>query len=515
MDKINHYSLENPASVYDEEALTALELAARTAAKVNGCVDAVNEFREKFFNRVDAAIDDHINSMLIDGTLTVDGLRPSGDESGNTDNKNINKLLELWGVCVLSEGTFYIPFDIMPAAGQAIIGAGSAKTKIKSTGMVIGMGGTSAEHIRIENCTIESDNGAAAVRLHGTTTEPYTGARYSTFRNVDIIAHKGNGLEMRGAWCVKFDHCRFFIADGRVGVKQTGTCNNVVYDHCSFIGAGATRGDGVHISAEGGSQNCGISFRDCDFEKLGYGVYAYSVIALNVLNIYAEDVSTVFHVDSCPNFNVNGGYAAYINRLCNVNVSNANALFAHSGGKISNVFCTVRDGAGNYLITAKDPRTYNLIVENVHAKHAGDDTGDIYYYDRDLNQAYGAGCFYPVQYATADLYNNPLTFTASIADDESLKLVDLELVCKEKHTPAAGVISVCFCGNWVYSFNITAVEYAVGAVVRGTPNLQNLLIRDLPRGDITIYMDNAAESGKWSFNAKTVKGKMIANKEVQ
>lgn len=39
---LNHYSLENPASVYDEEALTALELAGRTAAKVNETVNAFN-----------------------------------------------------------------------------------------------------------------------------------------------------------------------------------------------------------------------------------------------------------------------------------------------------------------------------------------------------------------------------------------------------------------------------------------------------------------------------------------
>lgn len=514
MDKINHYSLENPASVYDEEALTALELAARTAAKVNAAIDAVNEFRAKFFSRVDAAIDDHINSMLIDGTLTVDGLRPSGDESGTTDNANINKLLDLWGVCVLSAGTFYIPYSIMPAAGQAIIGAGTDKTKIKSTGIVFGMSGASADHIRIENCTLESENGSAAVRLIGSTTEPYTGARYSTFRNVDIIAHNGNGLEMRGAWCVKFDHCRFFIADGKTGVVEKGTCNNVVYDHCQFIGINENAYAGVQINAEGGAQNCGISFRDCDFEKLQFGIRAYCVIGLNVSNIYAEAVDALFQIDSCPNFNVNGGYAVYLGRLCNVTVTNAADLYQHGGGKISNLFCSLKDGAGDYLITATDPRTYNLTVDNVFAKRAGSDTGDIYYYDRDINQAYGAGCFYPTLIQRYELTNSPLSFSLSKTDEETLKLVDLELICKETHTPAAGVISVCFCGKWVYAFNINAVEYAAGTVIRGTPNLQNLRITDLPWNEVTIYMDNAAESGKWDFRAKTVRGKMIANKEV-
>lgn len=44
---INHYSLENPASVFDEEAMTALQLAGRTAAKCNETVRHVNKFTDR------------------------------------------------------------------------------------------------------------------------------------------------------------------------------------------------------------------------------------------------------------------------------------------------------------------------------------------------------------------------------------------------------------------------------------------------------------------------------------
>lgn len=47
LDKINHYSLTSPASVYDEEAMTALKLAARTAAKVNEAVEAYNQLEKE------------------------------------------------------------------------------------------------------------------------------------------------------------------------------------------------------------------------------------------------------------------------------------------------------------------------------------------------------------------------------------------------------------------------------------------------------------------------------------
>lgn len=47
INPINHYSLTNPASIYDEEALTALELAARTAGKVNEVINDNNNFKSE------------------------------------------------------------------------------------------------------------------------------------------------------------------------------------------------------------------------------------------------------------------------------------------------------------------------------------------------------------------------------------------------------------------------------------------------------------------------------------
>lgn len=42
LEKLGHYSLTSASTVYDEEALTSLELAGRTASKVNEAVDAFN-----------------------------------------------------------------------------------------------------------------------------------------------------------------------------------------------------------------------------------------------------------------------------------------------------------------------------------------------------------------------------------------------------------------------------------------------------------------------------------------
>lgn len=60
---INHYSLENPATIYDEEAMTVLELVGRTAAKVNETVGAFNDLEEKTNDHLQAQ-DEEISDRM-------------------------------------------------------------------------------------------------------------------------------------------------------------------------------------------------------------------------------------------------------------------------------------------------------------------------------------------------------------------------------------------------------------------------------------------------------------------
>lgn len=62
----HHYAMENPASVYDEEAMTALELAGRTTAKVNETVQAFNELEaqtNEHLENQDQTIDNRMNTQ--------------------------------------------------------------------------------------------------------------------------------------------------------------------------------------------------------------------------------------------------------------------------------------------------------------------------------------------------------------------------------------------------------------------------------------------------------------------
>lgn len=80
IEKMGHYSFTNLPSVYDEEALTALELVARLAAKFNEVIDGVNNHEERvqkiedfLKNELDGYVNTHIVEMIVamlaDGTF--------------------------------------------------------------------------------------------------------------------------------------------------------------------------------------------------------------------------------------------------------------------------------------------------------------------------------------------------------------------------------------------------------------------------------------------------------------
>lgn len=46
LEKIRAYALTAKTAIYNEDAMTSIELAGQTACKVNECVDAINELIE-------------------------------------------------------------------------------------------------------------------------------------------------------------------------------------------------------------------------------------------------------------------------------------------------------------------------------------------------------------------------------------------------------------------------------------------------------------------------------------
>lgn len=98
IEKMNtHYSMTNPASVYDEEALTSLELVGRTTAKVNEVVESQNTVEatlrehnkeiESIPEKIECEVQHFIDSGKFDRAIDmyVDGLEARVDNLvGNT-----------------------------------------------------------------------------------------------------------------------------------------------------------------------------------------------------------------------------------------------------------------------------------------------------------------------------------------------------------------------------------------------------------------------------------------------
>lgn len=88
IEKLNlHYSFTNPASIHDEEALTALELAGRQGAKINEVVTDQNNLRTETENHLKNQDDfiDRMNSETM--PAKVEGEIDRAIESGEFDRK--------------------------------------------------------------------------------------------------------------------------------------------------------------------------------------------------------------------------------------------------------------------------------------------------------------------------------------------------------------------------------------------------------------------------------------------
>ncbi len=86
----DHYSMNNPASVYDEEALTALELAGRTAQKVNECVTTVNVAYKHFVDNFAENVENSVHELADDGTLET--MLVGAVSSGKVDKHGIGQV---------------------------------------------------------------------------------------------------------------------------------------------------------------------------------------------------------------------------------------------------------------------------------------------------------------------------------------------------------------------------------------------------------------------------------------
>ncbi len=181
-----HYAMENPASVYDEEALTALELAGRTTGKVNEVVKKVNEFtgdmtkkHDKLVESVPGIVSDAVQEHVNNGTFDDQVDRHYGNLKARVDNLVVNGEENLAEVVDIRVGAQGFKFD---NAGNAV--------REQFQQAIMGASG----HLKFYQGSIDSDTGA----FYQVPTNRVVSNMFDTSKMDMVIATTGKVFKVFG-----------------------------------------------------------------------------------------------------------------------------------------------------------------------------------------------------------------------------------------------------------------------------------------------------------------------------
>lgn len=475
--------------------------------------DAFNDLKsyvQDYFKNLDVQdeINKKLDQMSKDGTLNIllqmhaRTVLPSNDISGNTDTKNIQKMITEFGYVELFSGIYYINKPIKLKSGNTIIGSGNENTIIEcSSDFCTLLENSSADKLILKNFRVNDTTGEhIGLDFIGTTTEPYTGMRYSFIENIHLFGFN-TCVSIRGAWCTKFNHCRF--ESNNICINQSGTCNNIEYTECQFYGE-ENVSTGVKITGDGGSENYGIYFNNCDFEKHKYGFNLYACVGVYINNLYVEKIDTVINADNSINLVLNGGTLNSVNRVANVaksqkinlyNVTTFSMLNAYVKYNKSEKSCLVyiSNDVPVYIenITVANLKGGNVFLKNTDAETNYDYNGD--YYIENLSTSNFNG-----KYSNS---KGTLIKSDGIKRRDSVKLIgcNIELISGATIDNNTEVHIVNKNGTILYRFYVNAGSYESGHIFIGEVLCSTY---DLISRDINISASFSSPTGNTDINFK-------------
>lgn len=460
---------EHTNTLYEKEAISSISLTKEVASKINELVDAYNKLslgnlekdqeqdgkinkaviymKDNLLNTLDELLQLYIDNGIIREKIidyfeylkpyTDLVVEPSGDTTGYNDYKHIQDKLDKCNTVILSAGEYHLYKPLTLKSGSYITGKGTVNTVIHCKQEFATIGDASADNIIISELKVKGTDAYTGLKLIGTTTGQYTGARYSRFTKVHLESF-GKCVELRGAWCVGFYGCRFDTTG--TGVEESGTCNNVTYELCQFLGVDKTQ-VGLFANATSGSENYTVTLKDCNFERLQYGIRGYAVVGLSASNVHAEGVDRLFSLDSCTNFNADSIYCVGVNKLVNYTKSNTAAIFENCTGVITNVFIKLDSDEVTNLMDASS----GCVIEhhNINVINAG--TGKTYMNSSDYGSRANNRSNHPTITVYTDSIDVATTTNTAYAPsimrkpNEQVKLTDAKLIATNDFTLASNI----------------------------------------------------------------------------
>lgn len=475
--------------------------------------DAFNDLKsyvQDYFKNLDVQdeINKKLDQMSKDGTLNIllqmhaRTVLPSNDISGNTDTKNIQKMINEFGYVELFSGIYYINKPIKLKSGNTIIGSGNENTIIEcSSDFCTLLENSSADKLILKNFKVNDTTGEhIGLDFIGTTTEPYTGMRYSFIENIHLFGFN-TCVRIRGAWCTKFNHCRF--ESNNICINQSGTCNNIEYTECQFYGE-ENVSTGVRITGDGGSENYGIYFNNCDFEKHKYGFNLYACVGAYINNLYVEKIDTVINADNSINLVLNGGTLNSVNRVANVAKSQKISLYNVTTFSMLNAYVKYNKSEKSCLVyISNDVPVYieNITVANLKG-------GNVFLKNTDAETKYDYNGDYYIENLSTSNFNGryssskgTLIKSDGIKRRDSVKLIgcNIELISEATIDNNTEVHIVNENGTILYRFYVNAGSYESGHIFKGEVLCSTY---DLISRDINISASFSSPTGKTDINFK-------------
>lgn len=477
-DSLSYYELLCKVVDYLNKTMEDVGTLEGDVTNLHKAYEQLQDYVNNYFNTLDVQeeINNKLDLMANNGTLNIllqmhaRMVLPSNDVSGKTDTLNIQKMLNKFGYVELSTGIYHTNAPIKLKTGNVIVGSGNENTVIEcSTDFCTFNENNSADKLVLKNFRVNDASGEhIGLNFVGTTTQPYTGIRYSFIENIHLFGFN-TCVAIRGAWCVKFDHCRF--ESNNMCVNQSGTCNNVEYVECQFYGK-QNVSTGVRLTGDGGAENYGVYFNNCDFEKHLYGLNLYSCVGVYINNLYVEKIETAINADNAVNLVLNGGTLNGINRVANIAKSQTNNFYNVTTFTMLNVYVRYSKSEKSCLVYISNH--VPVYIENITVTNTNG--GDVYLKNTDAETNYDYNGDYYIENLSTPNFNGRYTSskgnivkTNGIKRRDSVKLIDanIELINDATIDNNTEVHLLNKNGTILYRFYINKGTYKSGHIFKG------------------------------------------------